>query len=251
MIASMIETMNEQQVRLANCIREYDLSHETDLRVNLSELNVNLCENGASSLTLESELVEVLDHPLTTLPLVAPSPPSILKDYTPLCTTYPGLPFPLTQSMEFEIGEIFCVDANVNKDDICCASDDAFIEVHDLNETLVRRLCMDVVIAVSPSPDLIDHVSPDPLDIFHVSLCLLSSLSPEYCDLSPIDSLAVLKGNVVDCSKSLGTFKEYASSLDPYSLYLENVPGKIMFIISFDHSTDFSRHLINIEEHLL
>jgi len=32
--------------------------------------------------------------------------------------------------------------------------------VHDLDETLVRRSCMDVVVAVSPNPDLVDHVSP-------------------------------------------------------------------------------------------
>jgi len=69
----MIETMNEQQVKLANCMWEYDLSHETDLRVNFSALDVNLCDDGASSLTLESGLEEVLDPPLTTLPLVAPS----------------------------------------------------------------------------------------------------------------------------------------------------------------------------------
>jgi len=69
----MIETMNKQQVKLVNCMREYDLSHETDFRVNFSELDVNLCDDGASSLTLESGLEEVLDPPLTTLPLVAPS----------------------------------------------------------------------------------------------------------------------------------------------------------------------------------
>ena len=103
----MIETMNEQQVKLANCMREYDLSHETDLRVNFSELDVNLCDDGASSLTLESGLEEVLDPPLTTLPLVAPSPPSILRDYTPLCMTYPNPPFHLAQSMEFEVVRYF------------------------------------------------------------------------------------------------------------------------------------------------
>jgi len=64
----MIETMKEQQVKLANCMREYDLSHETDLRVNFSELDVNLCVDGASSLTLASRLEEVLDPPSTTLP---------------------------------------------------------------------------------------------------------------------------------------------------------------------------------------
>ena len=46
---------------------------------------------------------------------------------------------------------------------------------------------------------------------------------------------------MVDCSKSLRTFGGYASSLDPYSLYLEDVPGKIIFIISYDHPTNFSK----------
>jgi len=91
----MIETMNEQQGELANCMREYGLSHETDLRVNFSELDVNLCDDGASSLTLESGLEEVLGPPLATLPLVAPYLPSILRDYTPLCMTRPNPPLPL------------------------------------------------------------------------------------------------------------------------------------------------------------
>ena len=100
---------------------------------------------------------------------------------------------------------------------------------------------MDVVVAVSPSPDLIDHVSPDPLDISHVSSCSLPSLSPEYCDLLPIDSLAVLKGNVVDCSESLTTFRGYDPFLDPCRLYLEGMPGEIALIIAFDYSADFSK----------
>ena len=53
---------------------------------------------------------------------------------------------------------------------MCCESDDAFIEVHDLDETLIERSCVDVVVAVSYSPDLVDPVSLDPLDIFHASL---------------------------------------------------------------------------------
>lgn len=67
------------------------------------------------------------------------------------------------------------------------------------------------------------------------------SPSPQYCDLSPIDSLAVLKGNVVDCFESLGAFRGYDPSLDPYSLYLEDMPGKILFLIAVNHSTDFSK----------
>ena len=99
---------------------------------------------------------------------------------------------------------------------MCCESDDAFIEVHDLDETLVDRSCVDAVVAVSYNPDLVDPISPDPLDIFHVSLsCLLPSPSPEYCDLLLIDSHAVLEGNAVDYSKSLGTCREYDPSPDP------------------------------------
>jgi len=40
--------------------------------------------------------------------------------------------------------------------------------------------------------------------------------------------------------KSPGTFRDYAFSLDPYSLYQKDVLGKIMFTTSFDHSTNFS-----------
>ena len=50
----MIEVMNEQQVKLANRMREYDLSHKTNLRVNFSELDVKLCDDGASSVAPES-----------------------------------------------------------------------------------------------------------------------------------------------------------------------------------------------------
>ena len=73
------------------------------------------------------------------------------------------------------------------------------MKVHNLDETLMRRSCMDVMVTVTPSPDLIDHVSPDPLDIFHAfPSCSLSSHLPECCDLSPIDSYVLLERNEVD-----------------------------------------------------
>ena len=62
-------------------MREYDLSHKTNLRVNFSELDIKLCDDGASSLALESGLEKVSDPPLPTLPLVAPSLPSTLQDF--------------------------------------------------------------------------------------------------------------------------------------------------------------------------
>jgi len=65
--------------------------------------------------------------------------------------------------------------------------------------------------------------------------------SLKYCDMLLIDPYVILEGNEVDWSESPGTFRGYDPSLDPYSLYLEDMPGKIMLIISFDHSTDFSK----------
>ena len=240
-LSNMIETMNKQQVEFAefvNAQREYDLSPETDLSSSAPRLDVNLCDDGASFPPLESGLEDVLDPPLTTSPLVAPSLPSTLKDNT---MTYLDPPFPLAQSTEFEVGEIFCVDASIDGDDLCLESDDTFSEVHDLDEILEGGSCVDAVAAVSSSPDLTDHVSLNPLDISPASSCSLPSPSPQYCDLSPIDSLAMLKGNVVDCFESLGAFRGYDPSLDPYSLYLEDMPRKIIFPFAFNHSADFSK----------
>ena len=49
----------------------------------------------------------------------------------------------------------------------------------------------------------------------------------------------MLEENVVDCVESLGTIRGYDSSLDPYSLYLENMSAKITTTTAFDNSTDF------------
>ena len=72
----------------------------------------------------------VSNPPLPTLPLVVPSLPSTLTDNA---ITYLEPPFLLAQSTEFEVGEIFCVDASIDGDDLCLESDDTFSEVHDLN----------------------------------------------------------------------------------------------------------------------
>ena len=74
---------------------------------------------------------------------------------------------------------------------------------------------MDVVITVPASPDMVDNISPNPLDVF--------------------------KRNVDDCAESLGTFRGYDPFHDPYSLYLGNMPAKIILTTAFDHSKDFSK----------
>jgi len=65
-------------------MREHKLSHETDLRFSCPRLDVNLCDDGTPFPALEFRLEEALDPPLTTLPLVAPSFPNILRDNTML-----------------------------------------------------------------------------------------------------------------------------------------------------------------------
>jgi len=143
---------------------------------------------------------------------------------------------------EFEVGVTFYVGASIDEDDLCCESADAFIEVHDLDETLIGRSSVDVVVAVSLSPDLVDHVSPDAINIFHASpSCSLPSHSFGCCDLSPIDSHAVPEGNEDDYSESPYTFRGYDPSLNPYSLYLEDMPRKNMLAIAFDYFIDFSK----------
>ena len=69
----MIEIINEPQVEFATKIREYDLSHETDIRVSSLRLDAYLYDDGASFPSLGFKLEVVLDPPLTTLSLVAPS----------------------------------------------------------------------------------------------------------------------------------------------------------------------------------
>ena len=57
----------------------------------------------------------------------------------------------------------------------------------------------------------------------------------------PVDYDDMLERNVVDCLESLGTFRVYDPSLDPYIVYLETMPAKMMLTFAFDHSKDFSR----------
>ena len=117
---------------------------------------VTLCGDGASFLTLEPGLEEVLNPPLTTLPLVAPSLPINIRDNTLFLMIFPNPPFPLAQSAKFEVGGTFCVDASFDENDICCESNDVFIVVHDFNETLLGKSYVDVMVALSLSPDVVD-----------------------------------------------------------------------------------------------
>ena len=90
-------------------------------------LDVHLCDDGASFLTLKSGQEEVPDASLSILPSVAPSLPTTLKDNIVLFNTFPDPFFPLARSTESELGETFGVGANVDDDDICCELGDILL----------------------------------------------------------------------------------------------------------------------------
>jgi len=51
----------------------------------------------------------------------------------------------------------------------------------------------------------------------------------------------MLKGDLFDCVDSLGAFRGYDPSHDPYSLYLGSIPMKIMLTTAFHFFTNFSK----------
>jgi len=92
-LTSLIEIMNEGQIEFANKMQQCDLSYKTDLTLSSLRLDVNLCDDGASFLSLKLGLEEVLDVSLTTLPIVAPSLANTLKNNRAPFMTFPDPPF--------------------------------------------------------------------------------------------------------------------------------------------------------------
>ena len=194
-LSSMIETMNKQQAKFENKMREFDLSHETNLRFSSPNLDVCLCDDGASFSPLESGLEVGLDPPLTTLPIVPPPSPSSLCNNTTFNMTLPDPLLPLAQSTEFKVGETFSVNASVDEDDIRYESDYVFIEVRDSDAALVGRSYGDVVVTMLASPDLVENMSSDHLDISHAFPSCSLFYPPFKChNMSSIDFHDMLMG---------------------------------------------------------
>ena len=213
-LSIMIELMNKQQAEFENKMREYDLSHETDFRLSSPELDVCLCDDGASFPPLESGLEVVFDPLLTNPSLVAPSSTNTFRDNTMLIMTFPDLPFPLAQSTEFEVSETLGINTTVDEDDTCYESNHTFIEVHNFDATLEGRLYVDAEVIITTSPDVVENISHDSLDTLHTSLsCSLPSPSPKCHNLSLVAYHDMLEGNEIDCMDSLGTFRGYDSSI--------------------------------------
>jgi len=123
---AMIETMNEQLEHFVSEMSEFGLLHETDPSLHIPRLEPSLYVDYESSLPLESNVVddapltdleEVFDPPLTSLPLVAPS-----FSNTPVATsvsdsTLLASPLPLAQCIGLEMGQTSRVDVSVLEDD--------------------------------------------------------------------------------------------------------------------------------------
>jgi len=122
---AMIEIMNERHEHFVSEM-EFGLLHETDPSLPIPRLESSFYDDYESSHLLESnavddapltDLEEVFDPPLTSLPLVAPSFSS-----TSVATSVRDLvllvsPFPLAQCTGSEMGEVSRGDVSVLEDD--------------------------------------------------------------------------------------------------------------------------------------
>ena len=112
-----------------------------------------------------------------------------------------------------------------------------------------------------------DIVLPNPLDHSHVStMCSQPFISPEYSLDGPIDDHKIFDSNVdlghkdndfnvlsgnVDDYLSLGYLRGYDHSIDPYYIYLEDLPRKIMWSTFFNPSYDFSKAIYKVKRILV
>ena len=107
-------------------MRECNLLHKTDPSPSSPRLEVSLYDDCKSSFPLEPDFVvdlpltnleEVINPLLTSLPFVAPSLPSTPKDTTECVLRLFSSPLPLAQCMRLEMGESLRGDPSCVEDD--------------------------------------------------------------------------------------------------------------------------------------
>ena len=160
------------------------------------------------------------------------------------------------------MGEPFGFDARFDVSDACFKSEDILDEVHDLDETPLEG-SRDVFMH-EESPSLgCNNVLPNPLDHSHVSpICSLPSPSTKYYIDAPISNPMIFDANVdlgyednmfsmlggnVDDYVSLGYFRGYDPSIDPYCVCLEDLSRKITWTTFFNPSYDFSKAIDKVK----
>ena len=116
----------------------------------------------------------------------------------------------------------------------------------------------------SPNLGFDDSVIPNSLDHSHVSpTCSLPSSSTKYYIDSPIENPMIFDANVdldyevnmfnilggnANSFVSLGCFIGFNASLDPYNMYLEDLPRKITWTTFFNPSYDLCKAIYKVEK---
>jgi len=123
--------------------------------------------------------------------------------------------------------------------------------VHDLDDTLIGRLCVNVVVIVY----LVLIVFIMYASIPSVFSMLLRHIHYPHLPMSVVIShqfiLMWCLTGIRSTLQSLGIFREYDPFLDPYGLYPEDIHGKIMLTIAFNYSTDFSKAFDKLRKALI
>jgi len=217
-----MEIMKEQQDHFVSEMREFSLLHEIDPSPPIPWLESILHDDYASSLPLESNIIddapltdleEVFDPPLTYSPLVAPSTSSTPVVINTSDSTLLDSSFPLAYCTGLEMGETSGGDVSVLEDASLFRSKELTLVEPHLEEAPFVELCGDLVLGINtPSIEHIDPICHEPLDLTPTS-SLLPPTTP-----FPVHAFP----------ESLGDIRGYNSFLDPYCAYLEDTPRRIM-----------------------
>ena len=205
------------------------LLHEANSKLPFSRPEANLHDDCESSLLLESNVVndapltdleEVFDSPLTSLPFVSPSFSSIPIDISVSDLTLLASFLHFTQCMGLEMVDISKGDASDIEDVLLYWSKEL-----TLVEPYLKEFGGYVVMGSAvPSSGHTDPICTEPLNLTPIS----SSLLP------------TTPSNLHAVHESLGEIRGSYPSFGPCCSYLEDRPRKIMWSIFFDHAFDFS-----------
>jgi len=171
--------------------------------------------------------------------------------------------FPFAQCTGREVSEPFGFNARFDISNACLKSEDILDEVNKPDNTLLEGSRDVFVHKDFPSLDFNNIVSPNPLDHSHFSpMCLQPSPSPDYYIGPPIENPMIFDASVdlgyevnmfnmfgwnANNCVSLGCFSGFNASLDPYYMYLEDLPRKITWTTFFNHPYNFSKAIDKVK----
>jgi len=151
----------------------------------------------------------VFDHPLSSLPRVAPSFSSTLVATSLSDSTLLAYPLPLAQCTGLERGEISINDVSVLEDDSLSWSKELTLVEKHLEEVPFAEFSSDV--AMDTGTPSIEHTDP---------------ICNKPLDLPPVPSplLPTVPSHLHAYHESLGELRGYNPSFNPYCAHLDDVP---------------------------